>query len=237
MSDVLPLSSQPMNTHSMMALLRKDFRLNRVPIFGGTLLVAIPYTLGLLIAIFDPVNFQSTTVRDSFIPIPFMSLVMTHVMAALFGGAAFAYERRERWSDFLLTLPVSRSSSIISKIVLSFAFVLPAWAINVAVGLLIIRNPTNDPGTIGLLLSSGSVFMCFGVAWLFSSFLSSPALSASAALGLLLTGCLLTSLIDEFHPELFRTEQAVYLVQTMAAAVGVFSAVVGTIYYLHRVEP
>jgi ABC-type transport system involved in multi-copper enzyme maturation permease subunit len=236
MNDASPLSSQPMNTHSMIALLRKDFRLNRVPIFGGVLLVAMPYIVGLIVAIFDRVN-SERTIGDSFISIPLMSLVMTHFMAAAVGGTAFAYERRERWSDFLLTLPVSRFNSIISKIILSFAFILLARAINVVAALLIIRNPRNDPAIIVLLLSSCSVFMCFGAAWLFSSFLSSPAHSASAAIGLLLTGVLLTSLINEFHPELFRTERAIYVVQTAAAAVGVFSAVGGSIYYLRRVSP
>jgi ABC-type transport system involved in multi-copper enzyme maturation permease subunit len=227
-----------MNPSPILSLLKKDFRLNRVPILGGAALIFTPYLIGFITYFSVRESFGITKIRNSLVSCPAIALVLTDAIAAVFGGAAFAYERRERWGDFLAMLPVARINSILSKCIVSLLFLLPVWAINLYAFDWLLR-PNQEAEMVALFMVSIAVMlMCFGVAWLISSFYSSPAIAACSSIGVGLVCALLLG--GTAVPFSFPSWQAewVYLIQAgVCAAIGLASFAAGTIYYLLRTEP
>jgi ABC-type transport system involved in multi-copper enzyme maturation permease subunit len=243
-----------MTIHSAMALFRKDFRLNRVPIIGGAALIFMPYLVGLIFLLTVTEKFpqpllplgnhllnrvraqedaearHQRTIRDSFESCPEISIVLTCATAAIFGGAAFAYERRERWADFLAMTPTPRIYSIISKSILSVLFLTPIWAFNVLAAFWLINVQAAVGHEVDFLIASvGPMLMLFGVAWLISSFASSPSIAACSSIGLFLASGLLYGL--------YVHHNSGYLIGCgLCAMIGVISFVCGSIYYVRRVE-
>ena len=230
-----------MTTNPRIALLKKDFRLNRVPIFGGAALIFMPYLVSLIALLTVTTGLGQPKFRNAFAPCPEMSLILTGAMAAVFGGAAFAYERRERWADFLTMTPTPRIYSIISKSILSTLFLAPIWALNVFAAFKLIKIQTAIGHEFDLLIGSiGPLLMLFGVAWLISSFASSPSIAACTSIGLFMAAALLYNLICHAYagPPPYADEANYDLIGcALCALIGVISFLAGSIYYLRRIEP
>lgn len=236
-----------MSIKPSIALLKKDFWLNRVPIFGGTLLVFLPYLIGLA----DYLVFHRKTSgllmsnvagrlnempspAESFRACPAMSLIMMGALAAILGGAAFAYERRERWADFLAMMPVRRIQTILSKTFLSAAVILPIWGINIYIA----RRLGQPEDARVILYAIGGLLMVFGIAWFLSSFLSSPAIAACISIAVILMYFLSAAFVNKGESMGATRPEAYYFMIdcVICAVVGGVAYVAGMVVYCWRVE-
>jgi hypothetical protein len=220
-------------------LLKKDWGLNCVPIYGGLVLVASPYLVAALAAMTARGPLRGREVSQSFMVAAVMADVLTILLAAVFGAAAFALERRERSADFLAMMPVSRMCVVASKLVLASVVLAALWLSNCAIYSIACHYghfPPSSVNVIGdMLIASILLFTLFGVAWLFSSFLSSPPIAAFISIGV---GC-----AAFFWPELLPNSNSVpegdndTLLFLVFIIFGLLGVVIGTFHYLRRVEP
>jgi ABC-type transport system involved in multi-copper enzyme maturation permease subunit len=231
----------------MLAMLRKDWRLNRFAVASNVGLIAIIYGLSLI-----PLAYGTAAFLDTVTGPAIGSMMVTGLLAAVYGGVAFANERRERSANFLAMLPARRGLIVLSKVVVAGVCLLAVELLNLAFAAGLIKELSGQimddriPKTVYQFAGcvAAATVMLFGVAWLCSTFLESPAISASVSIGI--TGVMLTLItsIIEFgdYPRGGRYFGVVYELQIRfctwcSLLMGIISFSVGTIYYLRRVEP
>jgi ABC-type transport system involved in multi-copper enzyme maturation permease subunit len=227
----------------MIALLKKDWRVFRTPVIGGLVALVTPYVVGIISAIMDehdrrpiqPDNFLNTIAAACFV-----SLWLSGVMAAVFGGAAFAQERRDRSADFLAMLPASRTRIVASKLLVAFGCVLGMWLLNIAVLAVLVRlSPRNPwPPPENFLIVASTTLMFFGIAWTCSALLSSPAIAASISIAITVASMVLLTM--QMQSETYSQARAAhwqFIMELWTLCAGVASLIAGTLYYLRRVEP
>jgi len=222
----------------MIALMKKDWRLFRVPVVGGIVLHLIPYFIFGFITWWTWNSLAQPQLGPQLATISTAGFGIIIIIAAALGGAALAQERRDRSADFQAMLPVSRAQIITSKVLVS-ALILLAFAIfDISIFLLATQpvhpsteiSPPDRVEMFQMLISF--TLLAFSAAWLGGSFLSSPAIAASASLALLLISVLWPNLLPNSFP--IREDQ----VATWTALVlGWICFVAGTIYYLKRIKP
>ncbi len=226
----------------MIALLKKDLKLNRVPIVGGAVLIATPY---LIIAptLFFSSKYPRSVVSQNAGVVLELALVLTIVVAAIFGGAAFALERRERSAEFLAMLPVRRSRIVVSKLLIGAGFPALFWGANLLVFRLIkdyagSMGPGNDRILVEIGMAGFAMWMAFGVAWLASSILSSPAIAACISIGITLVWliCVAAIFMEASVPGGFGygVQVSVILLPIFVAGLGILA---GGILFVNRGEP
>jgi ABC-type transport system involved in multi-copper enzyme maturation permease subunit len=238
----------------MIALLRKDWRLYRSPIVGGMIIMLIPYLIGALAAFLDwqqsrqsiGMAWNQADVVEIFAHASVISLCLIGLLAAIFGGVSFAQERRERWAEFLSTLPVRKSQVILSKLVLCLLVLGPIWIVNIylvirlsgaTVGRTFDISRMADRDLLFMDLSLSAAFMAFSVAWLASARLTSPSIAVAIAIA-----ATVASLIwpKKMFPEPivnFTDDQFARLLIGTTLCIGTVCFIAGTSYYLRRVEP
>ena len=167
---------------AMTRLYRKDQRVYRAALVGGLVLLLMPYVLAAIDVVTSDGNSAggpSRTLMDA----AFLGMALTILTAAVFGAAAFAAERRDGTADFLALVPVSRLRVARSKLRAALSFLLAAWAVHASLMVLAgIAGAGHGARVADILWNTSSVtVMVFGVAWLMSSYLSSPAVAASFA--------------------------------------------------------
>jgi ABC-type transport system involved in multi-copper enzyme maturation permease subunit len=225
----------------MLTLLKKDWRLNAIPIYGGTLLVAVPYLVVALALICQSDRDRRHWWADDLQVAAIMGTMLTVAVTAVFGGVAFAQERRERSADFLAMLPVSRCKIVLSKAIIGILFSGALWAANYAVyDKAATHGITSGSDHISILfiyaLAADAMLIAFGIAWFASSFLSSPSIAACIGIGATVALGLLGMLPDRFLWQL-PDEYRIGIVLTLPAMPGVLGFIGGTLHYLRRVEP
>lgn len=204
-----------------LALLRKDLHLFRLPLAAGLVLAVVPYLFAIDDVVAGRRQYQSfdrlipVMVRDAdgawretrlpirqfagvlagsaLIEAALIGLSLAAVLAAAYGGIAFAAERRDGSAEFLAMLPVSRLRIAATKSAAAAACLLTpalvhgaviaagcwaAWPVNAA---------SQGPGMWAWMrddLYNGLavVVMLFGVAWMASAFMAKPAVAAVLAL-------------------------------------------------------
>lgn len=204
-----------------LALLRKDLHLFRLPLAAGLVLAVVPYLFAIDDVVAGRRQYQSfdrlipVMVRDAdgawrearlpiqqfagvlassaLVEAALIGLGLAAVLAAAYGGIAFAAERRDHSAEFLAMLPVSRLRIAAAKSAAATACVLApallhaaviaawcwaAWPVNAA---------SQGPGMWAWMrddLYNGLavVVMLFGVAWMASAFMAKPAVAAVLAL-------------------------------------------------------
>lgn len=223
----------------MFALLKKDWRLYRVAVIGGIVIVFMPYVfLGVVLFINNVEYGMPPNLYDAIYHIANVALTMTGLTAAIFGGMAFAQERRERWAEYLAMLPVRRHQIVISKIVLSLAFVGLLWLINATIVLATAvdfsRAETID--LLLILLSATAAMMAFSVAWLASTFLSSPAISVGIA-AVATIACLGWPTFFPVQIQKMGDAQLASMLIACTLGMGGICLIAGTIHFMRRVEP
>src|SRR5882757_114466 len=104
-------------------LVRKDWRVFRAPTIASLLLFVGPYASALIYwaATRDSVSDfnRMRELGELLLAAAFAGIWLAAAMSAVFGGMAFALERRERTSDFVAMLPVTRWQILTSKALLS----------------------------------------------------------------------------------------------------------------------
>jgi ABC-type transport system involved in multi-copper enzyme maturation permease subunit len=226
-------------------LLWKDYRHNRVVVSAGLFFLLAPH----LIALYATcrgwfVEPQSPSRwKSNFVVSSLYSLVLSQVTVALIGGNAIAGERVDRSAEFLASLPISRGRNLASKLLLALAIIAIIWLTSVPILLY-----WTDPLGRGPLLSSqeslrvianvaitGAAF--FGVAWLLSSFIASPAI---AVCGGLITPVIVGSgmaFLDYLFEWDWTGEEVELLYRGILLICAPVCFAVGTWHYLRRVEP
>jgi ABC-type transport system involved in multi-copper enzyme maturation permease subunit len=242
----------------MLALLRKEWRLNRAVLIGCLVTAVMPYVVTVANLWINPPRYSTYDPRHLIQAIQFAAyacLVITVILAAAFGGLTFAGERRERTAEFLGMLPVSREAIIASKLIVPLACLVVlvtvhllvlvaciAWADRIAV-----RLQGADEGVLFAAASAVSFGVAmFGIAWALSVFLRSPAIAAAVALGVgvgMFFGMMEWAdraqqfLRDRFFPRAGADDVAMVVVGLTALAIGVAAIVASSLHYRRRVEP
>jgi ABC-type transport system involved in multi-copper enzyme maturation permease subunit len=230
-------------------LIWKEYRLNRLIVIVGLLLLVVPHALAAIIAWCDPAGPRAFDVRnwsEVFVGSALYSLVVSQLTLALLGGNAIACERIDRSAEFLAYLPVSKVRILAAKMVLPLTFFALIWISNLLILWMIwpageaLRGKDDFATPLWIMAGVGMVF--FSVGWLLSSILESPTFSICGGLitpflvvvGL---GCVAYLLIRIHAWDPVLDEFAAWYYPAICVTLAVASFVVGTIYYLRRVEP
>jgi ABC-type transport system involved in multi-copper enzyme maturation permease subunit len=237
------------------ALIRKDWRLNRVVVVAAVVLSVLPYVLPLANLQFNPPRYQVPGLREYLDTVQFSAnacLVLSVVLAAAFGGLAFAAERRERTAEFLAMVPVSRGAVVLSKLVVAAV----CLAALIAVHLVVIAGTYRLAEIAGIRLrgptvaEAGGMAAAFavallGFAWALSVFLHSPAIAASIAIalgiGLLFGGMAWAETFSDYLERRYGgrlpEDTLLTILSSFAAGFGLLMLFASSVYYLRRVEP
>jgi ABC-type transport system involved in multi-copper enzyme maturation permease subunit len=230
-------------------LLWKEYRQNRLAFFSALTFMSVPHLVVLYLIgkdLYRGVHDPSTRWLEMFVVSTLFSLIVSQASIAVIGGNAFAGERADRSAEFLASLPISRGASLVSKLLLSLILIVAIWlpCLSLMEWLLSQCKIINGPGCDELWRMVGytavTAMMFFGVSWCLSSFLTSPmtavlgGLIAPAILwfGILYIGYL-TGNMEE--PRFYDFAEVLYGRICLLSAPIPF--VVGTWYYLRRIEP
>ena len=231
-------------------LLWKEYRLNRLILIVGAMLLFAPHAVALANAWQEGIPFNrhssyadpnKPNLASDLLDSVLMSLAVSQLMMGLIGGHAIAGERADRSAEFLAYLPVSRIRTLAGKIVLPLLCAALIWVSNLLILYFALADLPPPHARwiegmwvmLGFIASSG--LLCFSVGWLLSSILDSPTFAIGGGLvtpflimlGLLAPGWWFT-LPEENY---WRS----YLYICLALSPVCFIA--GTWYYLRRVEP
>jgi ABC-type transport system involved in multi-copper enzyme maturation permease subunit len=234
----------------MLTLIKKDLGLNRVAILGNLILIVAAYVVISIVIVSDISKFDYRDVIDAYAGATFAGMGITCLLASVYGGIAFAQERRETSANFLAMLPVNRKSIILSKLIagiLCLFAMLFAGALALFV-LYICGEPTGDWNLRNVeellpnvLITASTTVMLFGVGWMCSSFLKSPPMAACISIASMFATVLLIQLMlnmgNKHISEAVLTYRVYVLHTLVPLLVGLATFTIGTAYYLKRVEP
>jgi ABC-type transport system involved in multi-copper enzyme maturation permease subunit len=230
----------------MLALYLKDLRLNRAPVIGAIVLPLVFYVIPLATVVLDrPRQSVPDIWRLAIASGAGTGLSLMVLMCAVFGGVAFAPERRDRSAEFLAMLPVRRWEIALSKLFAAGTCVLVLCAVHGLVLAVCSWGVTGGQWS-GDVLRIYATFpftglLLFGLAWLFSTFMRSPTFAAvlsmvcSALVSWVLMGIVALA-VDARHGG--HTYENLFLVTSVVGAVvGLVCLIAGTAYYCARVSP
>ena len=145
-------------------LIWKEYRLNRLILILGALLLIAPYAVFAVAFWRDhgldvSWKFVHALVRDA----SPLSMVLSQFTLCLLGGHAIACERADRSAEFLAYLPVSRSRILAGKITLSLLCLALIWVPNLILlyTFLVLEPSTSIKGfweMLAIIASTGFVF-------------------------------------------------------------------------------
>jgi len=225
-------------------LIWKEYRLNRLILMVGAVLLVAPHVVALVLALrgAGPAAEGSLSrLQMNLLLSAVSSLMLSQFTLALLGGNAIACERADRSAEFLAYLPVARTRILAGKMALPLVTAATIWIPNLLIllgifaGLPVPRAELYAKGGmfLGTVALTGLAFFCIG--WLLSCLLESPTFSIC---GGLIAPCLvllgLSFLAWWFgYPE--QVLPAWYRGTCLVLGPACFAA--GTWYYLRRVEP
>jgi ABC-type transport system involved in multi-copper enzyme maturation permease subunit len=222
----------------MRAMMRKDWRTYRAPVIGTVVLAVLPYLYLPMIflvtrhAIFPPGRREWL---GAVAEMSTYSLALLAVIAAAFGGTAWAAERAEGSATFVALLPPTRRTAAISKLVITAAWLASCYALDASVGLTAVTlggvNTYSSITPTGFLVTAGDLagygFLAFSFAWLCSTWLTSSAISTVVGIVAALVVAAVIGGLAMRH--------TIWGVSSFA--IGGFALLVGTGYVLRRVAP
>ncbi len=232
----------------MKALLWKDCHVNRAVLQATAGGFVLPYFISTFFNLLSLWRYGNCTPWSSLLAFSGLwSLGISFGTITFLAGNAIAGERADRSAEFFAYLPVRRRDALLSRIVVALAPALLVWLINLAIVFSMLwfgeqHSPADFRAFARLRDQALAIFalitvLAFGVAWLCTALLRSPAIAAS--LGLLAPGVLFVVLEAmkeiacarhaEFDSELWYAWLAPVLACLAFAA--------GCAYYLRRVEP
>ncbi len=219
-------------------LLWREYRLNRLIVITGVVLLVLPYLFLLVGELWQHKRVFAN--YDEIAGVTIGSLILSQLTAALLGGNAIAGERADRSAEFMVYLPVSRARRFASKMILSASATAVYWGANLFVlwfldGLLSKGHAEDWVKTIPPIAMTN--VMIYGVSWGLSSLRCSPVIAVGGGLfSPLLIWLGLIFGADAFElPALEKNAGTIY--SMICAPLGVVSFALGTWYFLTRVEP
>jgi hypothetical protein len=232
---------------TLLTLMKKDWRVFRGPVIACVILGVVPY-LVVFAAAFVPDHYH-TSWRQQFTETisgaAVCSLIVTGVFAGIFASAAFAAERNDRSADFLLLLPPRRIDILLSKLAVAVPWLILCFAVHCIIcvaGVFAMSSESryfskiqfNNPLDGQQNIAYGVVGL-FGMAWMFSTFLRSTAISMCIPLVTVIATAafvgLASSLLEWSQQRTLDTWCLFSLV------IGFVCFAAGTAHYLRRVEP
>lgn len=226
----------------MITLLRKDLRLNRLPVLVAITLLMVPYgaAAAMLYQVYAPDTPSVATTADYLASAAVFGLMLSIVTAGMFAGNIFACERADGSAVFLFTQPVSRRQILLSKAILILAVVGAVWLWHGAMLFGIAPSLSSDAKPyvqIGnpVVFAGSLVVLTSGVGWFASIVGRSPSMAISASLAsafFVPWSVYLLSLLISMAPEDVRFAGTI-----AQGTVGLVGFVAGTVVYLKRVEP
>ncbi|MGA2797397.1 MAG: ABC transporter permease [Thermoguttaceae bacterium] len=225
----------------------KDYRLNWLIVIMALFIVVVPHLIAVSVTCYIKYyhhNFDSSADFSKTLFISAInSLILSLIVFAFMGGNAIACERADRSSEFLAYLPISRGKIVTSKLLVSLLIGGFIWIVNLSIiGSCLLSFPQEafvDPNAppfgiiIGGFLVACLTFFC--IAWLFSCFMQSPAISV----GIGIITPILLAYTFAFIVHFFLGDANITFVWPMglAIALSLASFIGGTWYYVRRVEP
>jgi ABC-type transport system involved in multi-copper enzyme maturation permease subunit len=231
------------------ALIIKDFCTLRVPIYGAIVSGIGCYVIAVAADLLAGWHWnavqQSMTGPGVLVRASQSAIVVTAILAAVFGGMAIAGERADQTADFIALLPVTRGQIIVSKLAVCAFSMLSAIGFHL---LILLRvwglgdwQPTIREWSAAILILSGCICSLFGVAWLLGTFLRSAPMSACAAIAVTIGSLMTVGLLTDVHE---LRSRAFLKIDTVDLAVAVWLTVIGLIsffasswYYKRRIAP
>ncbi len=225
-------------------LIWKEYRLNRLILIVGAVLLLAPHVVALVLSLrgVGPVLGPGVSHWSAnFMGAAVYSLVFSQLTLALLGGHAIACERADRSAEFLAYLPVARSRILAGKLAVALAAVAIIWVPNLLILLLTatalpVQGPEFHEAAwtwLGTLVVTGLAF--FGIAWLLSSVLESPTFSICGGLVTPYLVAMAFAVLVWWFEWPGKVIGWSYLGACAVLGPACFAA--GTRYYLRRVEP
>jgi ABC-type transport system involved in multi-copper enzyme maturation permease subunit len=224
----------------MKALLWKDYRLNRGLLVMGLVLWLAPYPIALTVGLcqFWPSGPTVGEFAEGIVATSFMSVGLSHLTLVTLAGNLIAAERFDRSAEFLASLPASRRQILASKALLLLLAITPIWASNTFAAAVL--APGLAPAGEGMfgpwLVHAALALMLCGTGWLGSALLDSPAFATSLGIGATgLVGGIFVLVFERFVPR--ASDALLYGALVAYVILGILCFVMGSAYYLRRVEP
>ncbi len=230
----------------MRALLWKDYRVNRLVLLAGlVLLVAPPAAVAVIngygaMRYGEPVWPWMAALQVGAI----LSLVVSFITVAMLGGTAFACERADRSAEFLAYLPPTRGQIVASKMALAGGSVAAIWAVDLLLIYVVaplcgevhpqVAEELRDLRERLLPAVAGTSVCLFGAAWFGSSFLPSHGVATGLAFG---APVLLFGVLQAIAFAFNANDLAESWFTAVGCATGVAGFAAGIGLYLRRVGP
>jgi ABC-type transport system involved in multi-copper enzyme maturation permease subunit len=237
------------NLQIVRTLVAKDWRLFRVPMVALIIVAAGCYLMALAFIIdnWKDIAVAKTTPQTSAGAIvsaaAYIALLLTCLPASALGGTAIAAERTDRTSDFIGLLPVTRLQIVLSKLLSSFLIIAVFAAFHACVLWIcsaLEPSPVRFDWNVlaGCIMWIGCAICLLGVAWLFSTFMSSGPISACIAIGVTAVTIVTSTYLVDTHSEHRLPDWGLFLILSgVTYGVGLPSLIGGSLYYLRRVAP
>ncbi|MBN1488933.1 MAG: ABC transporter permease subunit [Phycisphaerae bacterium] len=233
----------------MRNLLWKDFWQNSRVLLAVVIVAVGPYVVALVIGatqyfVSDP-SLRSWTGPGG--KACGAGMVLSVILAAFIGATAIAGERVDRSAEFAALLPIARRQSVASKAAIGVVSWLVLWMFNAMCVLSItwlIQAAHQTSSSYGVLIDTVlTMTMCgavgvllFGIAWLFSSLLNSPAIAAAAAIGTAATLATAVVSLRELLPKGPLSTPLLVCLIAIPTVGGLLSFAAGTVISLRRAE-
>ena len=221
----------------MMALLWKDYRLNRFVLIAGTAIFLGPYAvLGGVQAYMvwqEPGVPMPMSWPEVFALCTLLSAMLSCLTMALVGGNAMACERPDRSAEFLAYLPPTRRKILASKLLLAVMVGAVVWGLNASVAAFLLKFADRHHALEGFVTVGAIMLLVFGASWLGSAVLASPGSAGVLGIGVTVFMAATAAYVSSRFG-LADVESAIAwtgLVGGTACLVG------GTVWYLCRTEP
>lgn len=227
----------------MLALLRKDCRVNRMVLILGLMILAGPLLFGVLMNLYGLARYGvlGWPWPNLIVTTGVVSVSLSLLTITMLGGNAVAGERMDRSAEFLAYLPPSRGQVIASKAVLAVGVSIFIWLVHLAIvyGLAPLAGEISEDlmrhrdNVLPQLALIGVVM--FGAAWFGSTLLDSPAIATGIGfagpwlvLGVLALARYVLGYEDP-GPGSWGT--------VLGLGLGIGCFIAGIAYYVRRVEP
>lgn len=228
------------------ALLWKDLRVNRLPLFIGVVLFLVPHGIVAAAVAHMPLWTEARPASALAVLLgtsSYFSIMCSQAALAMLSGHVIAAERGDRSAEFLAYLPPTRAQVLLSKAAVLLGAGAVVWGVNLGLRLLAnyladgtdaARSLTGDMTSLGHLAALGA--LAVGGGWCASAMLenSGPAVALALVAPVTLFGVL------EFTYYVFgwpddHSFARIYFAGCWLAGIALFAG--GSTYYLRRIEP
>lgn len=228
------------------ALIWKDLRINRTPLLIGALVLLVPYIVVGAAVVNMPLWQEATPASAWAVVLAtgcHFSVMCSQPTFGILSGHIIAVERGDRSAEFLAYLPPSRGLVLVSKAVVLAGAFLTIWGFNLLLQAISFglsaesdaaRELTSQMASLPRFAALG--LLAAGAGWCASAVVdnSGPAVALALAAPAVLFGVLMST-HSMFNVPDDLSFGALYFTLCPILAVAFF--MVGTLYYVSRVEP